>query len=349
MILAGASVACGSDGSTAPEPVDADVCGCPGAGRIQSDLVLTGGGSVVLPGERTKGVDSECLDTEVLMSGSCYLDPLPQGVSVLAHSPFTSIGINNAWRCGWDFGQGGGVQVTMTVTSLCMKPDTELQEPDVAPPCECPLMEQMSARVQNATMTGAISAQAVSSYQATCPDGHYLIGGYCDSEIISAADFWLVSSGPSEDLNSWSCTWRNNRDRVFSASVKATCVRPVTPDTALDEIPLSEQAPIVSKEETLSPDGFHSVEAVCPPGKHALWGGCVVTEGAEESRVRLARIGFLPEVDNNPNVWHCTWNNEPSGVTTKGKAFATCVDPAEDSRSLPIEDNRPLPTTNGFF
>ena len=337
MVLLALLFACGSDGMAPDDPgIDANVCSCPGAEALEHDMIERHTETLTLPGGLIRGFAYVCDNDEgkITIAGGCFVEPLTPNMGLVIHSTYTFQG-TMSWLCGLDL-RNAGMSLDITVSTLCMvPPETDLIEPEAIPGCDCPPIEPIKARVQNVSMTGAIRAQSVSTYEATCAEDHQLIGGECESSILlSNPDVWLVSSGPAEDGKSWTCSWRNDQpDASFTAMVKATCVRPVIPGTAPDEIPISEQAAIISKEDTLSADGSHTIEAACPPGKLPLWGGCVVTEGAETSEVRLARSSFLPESDNNPNVWHCTWNNPGSDTTPKAKAFATCVDRPEPSSS----------------
>ncbi len=96
--------------------------------------------------------------------------------------------------------------------------------------CDCPAAEApIAGRLVRVSDTQVINPGSTSAEGAGCPEGGLLISGMCTNDpITSGADLTLQQSGASDNLQSWTCWFKNNSLSPVTVKATAICLMPGT-------------------------------------------------------------------------------------------------------------------------
>jgi hypothetical protein len=304
--------------------IDASVCACPGT-ELLSPQHLIDLWEFASPSTAVVAITDCPMDTDLPIGGACMFSDLGQGIGLFGsarggnnivgyvswycrHSPFVSGRVDHAARCVRPLDRTG----------------------EIAEGCTCPPFETPRDRIFYVQQAVTIPQGETAEVTSSCPAGASLLGGACDVDYSAS----LIGQGSyPEDPQSWHCSWYgfNGTEQGRAAAI---CLNPPAPDAVTGEPVAPEIIEYVFTEDTLPANGTRIVDATCAPGDTLIVGGCQIADvsGGSDGLV-LKRIGMVKPEDNRPNTWHCAWRN-PTALTPKVFALATCLKPAATS---PVE------------
>ena len=323
LVCIGPIIGCG--GSTDP-------CRCPSADTLTEENII-----------RPFARDSFYISTEFgwtmgwlagcqrlgshLIAGGCMLEDVPD--SVLSLQGFYVDPTVPDWECQWTMGQGTNL---LTIKTTCIVPHEPEPLPS-DPSCDCPPVEPIQDRVKRIKRGGQLLGQEPKTIVSTCdgPDD-VLISGGCSGEGDSgdSARLRLVSTGPTADGTGWTCTTYHTDPAADTQPIAtAACIRPPSPNTAPEAVPLRDRINMVTTTATLVANDILITDATCNPGDMLIMGGCQLDDPENQIGVTMFRTGYAPEPDNRPDTWQCGWKSTKD-TDSQATVTAICLEPLSE-------------------
>jgi hypothetical protein len=96
--------------------------------------------------------------------------------------------------------------------------------------CDCPAAElPIAGRLVRFSNTRVVDPGTNTAEGAACPQGGLLISGMCTNDPVSSgSDLTLQQSGAGDNLQSWTCWFKNNSLSPVTIKVTAICLMPGT-------------------------------------------------------------------------------------------------------------------------